>query len=152
MIERYIIYGLVVLAVLGAAWGKGYLMGSERLNDYIQKQAQEAVRIGKVRTQIVLQTQTKYRTKIDTIYKEGETVYVTTSDNSGCIVPVSFVRSFNTAYGQPAGPPADTDREPSGVPLSTVAETEKHNATSCRVYKEQRDGLIEFYKKQQAVK
>lgn len=45
MIERYIIYGLVILGVLGAAWGHGYMKGSNRLYAYQAEQAKEGARV-----------------------------------------------------------------------------------------------------------
>lgn len=153
----------VIAALLAAfggwCWVKGNSHGSQKLFDYQKKEMAEAVRLAGVRTKIVTQTETKYRDRIKTVTVQGETivkevpVYVTKTDDAGCVIPVGFVRQYNAGWsGEPPGIAAEPDRQPSGVPLSAVAETDAFNATSCRVYKEQRDGLIDFYRKQQAVK
>lgn len=155
-------WGVIValLSAFGAwSWFKGNEHGTQKLIDYQGRQATEAVRVGGERVKIVYEVETKYVTEIEKIYVKGKTItqevkiYVTAKDDAGCVVPVGFVREYNAAWsGAPAGSPADADRGPSGIPLSTVAETDAGNATACLVYKTQRDGLIEFYRKQQAVK
>lgn len=159
MIERYVIYGLLAAGLLGGVWFHGYTRGELKLYDYQAKQATETVRVVVVRGQVVREVEVKYRDRIKTIYVQGQTIekevirYVTKEDDAGCVVPVGFVRGHTAAWsGTPAGPPAESDRGPSGVPLSEVAGAEAHNATACLAYKAQRDGLIEFYKRQQAVR
>lgn len=149
-----------LLAGFGAwAWVKGDEHGTEKLTDYIGKQAVETLRIADARVKIVTETQTEYVPVLQKIYVRGKTiekevkVYVTQADDAGCVVPVGFVREYNAAWqGSPPGSPVDADRGPSGVPLSSVAQADAGNATACLAYKAQRDGLIEFYRKQQAVK
>lgn len=153
------IMALVAGGIFLTGWLKGNAHGTQKLYDYQAAEAKEAVRIAAVRQKIVTVTEVKYRDRIQKVVVQGETIekevvrYVTKSDDAGCAVPVGFVREYNAAWsGEPAGPPAESDRGPSGVPISEVAAADAHNATSCRLYKEQRDGLIEFYRKQQGVK
>jgi hypothetical protein len=143
----------------GYGWIKGNAHGTAKLDAYIGKQAIETVRIAAARQVVVTKTEIEYRDRIKTVYLKGETIerevtrYVTKVDDSGCTIPVGFVREFNAAWsGAPAGPPAESDRGTSGIALSEVSSTDAHNATSCRAYKEQRDGLIKFYRDQQAVR
>ena len=159
LLAKWGVIALLIAAFGGWAWFKGNEHGTQKLNNYIAKQAIESVRISAAREKIVTVTEIKYRDKVKTVYAKGETIvkevpiHVTQADDAGCVVPVGFVREFNAAWSNaPAGPAAESDRGPSGVPLSEVASTEAANATSCLVYKTQRDGLIDFYRKQQAVK
>lgn len=159
LLAKWGVIAALVAAFAGYFWLKGYEHGTQKLIDYQARQATEAVRVGGLRVQIVHEVEVKYVDRLRTIYVQGAAIekevikYVTKEDDAGCVVPVGFVRGFNAAWsGAPAGSPAESDRGPSGVPLSAVAETEAHNATSCLAYKEQRDGLIEFYRKQQAVR
>lgn len=146
-------------AFAGYFWFKGNEHGTQKLYDYQAAQAKEAVRIANARIQVVTVTETKYVDRIRKVYVAGATiekevkVYVTPQDDAGVTVPVGFVRVYNAAWaGATAGPAAESDRGPSGIPLSTVAEADAANATTCIAYKTQRDGLIEFYRKQQAVR
>lgn len=157
--QRLLIYGVVALLIAGMLELDGYRRGEKKLFEYQAKQAIEAVKIVQKRGEVVTKTEVKWRTVINTIIKKGETitkevpVYVTKQDDAACTVPIGFVREYNAAWsGEPAGPPAESDRGPSGVPLSAVAEADAVNATSALYYKAQRDGLIEFYRKQQALR
>ncbi len=158
-LARVGVVAVLALAVWLHGWVKGNQHGTEKLTEYIGKQAVQTVRIAAARQVIVTRTEIEYRDRIKTVYLKGETIvreverYVTKADDAGCTVPVGFVRNFNAAWsGAPAGPTAESDRGTSGIALSEVASTEAHNATSCLVYKTQRDGLIKFYRDQQAVK
>lgn len=156
---RWIAIALLVAAFAAVCWQKGNEHGTQKLYDYQAKQATEAVRIANARIQVVTVTETKYVDRIRKVYVAGATiekevkVYVTPQDDAGVAVPVGFVRVYNAAWaGSTPGPAAESDRGPSGVSLSTVAEADAANATTCLAYKTQRDGLIEFYLKQQAVR
>lgn len=156
---RWIALALVLIAAAGFGYVKGDEHGTEKLTDYIGKQAKETVRIQSAREKIVTQTEIKYLDRIRVIYQKGEIivkevpVYVTPKDDAGCILTIGFVREWNAAWsGEPAGPPAESDRGPSGVPLSQAAAAEASNAATCLAYKAQRDGVIEFYRAQQKVR
>lgn len=148
-----------VIALLAASFGsfcyvKGDIHGTAKLTEYQGQQAIATVKLTAARTIIVHDVETKYQTRIETIYKAGETitkeVYVTKADDAEFPVPVGFVRLYGAVWtGAAAGSASESDRQPSGVPLSEIAGDEANNATACLVYKEQRDGLIEFYRKLQ---
>ena len=136
-----------------AGFVKGDDHGTKKLSDYIGKQAAADQKLMQAREKIVTQTEIKYVDRVKTVTVKGDEiikevpVYVTTKDDAGCVVPLGFVREYNAAWsGTPAGPPAESDRGPSGNPLSAVATTDAANAETCLLYKQQRDGLIEFYK------
>ncbi|WP_139260610.1 hypothetical protein [Duganella sacchari] len=75
-------------------------------------------------------------------------MYVTASDDAAYGVNVGFVRAYNAAWaGGDPGPAAESDREPAGIPLSEVAETDAFNATVCRAWREQAFGWREYYDK-----
>jgi hypothetical protein len=159
MLARVGVIAIVALSLFAYGWFKGNAHGTEKLTKYIGEQAVQTVRIAAARERIVTKTEIEYRDRTKTVYLKGETIvkevtrYVTKADDAGCVVPVGFVRQFNSAWtNTPAGPPAESDRGPSGVPLSEASSAEAHNATSCHIYKEQRDGLIKFYREQQEVK
>lgn len=159
LLAKWGVIAALVSAFAGYFWFKGDEHGTQKLIDYQGKQATEAVRIGTARVLIVHEIEIKYVDRIQKIYVQGATiekevkVYVTAKDDAGCVVPVGFVREYNAAWsGAPAGSAAESDRGPSGVPLSTVAQADAGNAKACLIYKEQRDGVIEFYRKQQAVR
>lgn len=152
---------LALLALVAAVWGHGWLKGNahgtEKLTEYQGAQLAATVKLANARIQIVHEVETKYVDRIKTITVAGETItkeiptYVTKADDAEFPVPVGFVRLFGAAWtGAAAGPPAESDRQPSGVPLSEIAGDEANNATACFIYKTQRDGLIEFYRKLQA--
>lgn len=127
--------------------------------DYISKQAAESVKVAQAQTKVVIETQIKYVDRFKTIYAQGEVIekqvpiYITADDNAGCTINTGFVRIHDAAWAnQPAGPAADTDREPSGISLTDVAETNAFNATACLAWREQALGLREFYRKMQKVR
>lgn len=126
--------------------------------DYISAQAAQSVKVAQAQAKIVIETQIKYVDRIKTIYKQGETIekqvpiYITADDNAGCTINTGFVRMQNAAWtGEPAGPATSADREPSGIPLAEVAETNAYNATACIAWREQALTLRELYTKLQAV-
>lgn len=150
-----------IIALLLAAFGafcyvKGDIHGTAKLTEYQGQQAIATVKLTAARTIIVHDVETKYQTRIQTITTQGATItqevpiYVTKTDDAEFPVPVGFVRLYGAAWaGASPGFASELDRQPSGVPLSEIAGDEANNATACLVYKEQRDGLIEFYRKLQ---
>ncbi|MGV8899999.1 MAG: hypothetical protein ACOH2B_12255 [Burkholderiaceae bacterium] len=126
--------------------------------DYVTAQAGQTVKVTKEQTKIVIQTEIEYRDRIQKIYIKGVEIekqvpiYITPADNDRFGVNVGFVRSHNAAWsGELAGPAAESDREPAGIPLADVAYADASNATSCSAWREQALGLREFYRKLQAV-
>lgn len=156
LLAKWGVIALLAASLFGYGWVKGNQHGTEKLTEYQGQEAIATVKQMKIQTQIVHDVQLKYVDRIKEVQVKGDTIvqkvteYVTKIDDSGCTIPAGFVREFEAAWeGTPSGPPSESDRGPSGIPLSTVAETDASNATSCLVYKAQRDGLIEFYRKLQ---
>jgi len=152
---------MVVVALVLATYRAGMLHGERVAGqahiDYISAQAAQSVKVAQAQAKVVIETQVKYVDRIKTIYKQGETIekqvpiYITADDDSACTINTGFVRIHDAAWtGEPAGPVADTDREPSGISLAEVAETNAFNATACRAWREQALGLREFYTKLQS--
>lgn len=147
-------------ALLAAVYGFGRLQearrGADAMSDYIGKQAAQGVRIIERQAKTVTVTETKYRDRIQKIYLQGATIenniptYIQPADVDRFAVNAGFIRVLDAAWsGAAAGPAADSDREPAGVPLDEVAAVEAHNATSCRAWREQAIGWRDFYAGQQ---
>ena len=158
LLAKWGVIALLAAAFGGYCWVKGNQHGTEKLIAYQGAQAVETLKLREARVKVVTKVEVKYKTRIKTVKVKGDTIikevpiYVTKTDDAGCIIPTGFVRHYNSAWSDAlAGPPIESDRGPSGVPLSGVAEVNAHNATSCLTYKEQRDGLIELYKGLQAL-
>ena len=151
------------VAVSGVAlYGLGLLHderhAGQRHVDYITKQAARTTSIAQAQVRVVMRTEIKYRDRIQKVYIKGEEieklvpVYVTRDDDNRFGVNAGFVRSYNAAWaGEPAGPADESDRDAAGVPLSTVAEVDAHNATACRAWRELAIGLREHYQQLKAV-
>jgi hypothetical protein len=134
----------------------GHTVAGKIHNDYIMAQAAKTVAIGALQTKVVVQTETVYRDRIQKIYLKGEQIensipsLVLPSDDDRYHVNAGFVRVLAAAWtGDAAGPAAESDRESSGVSISSIAEVEAHNATSCRAWREQALGWRQFYSGQQ---
>ncbi|MGW8391130.1 hypothetical protein [Pseudoduganella sp. HUAS MS19] len=151
-----------IAALCIAAYGFGRLQearrGADAMADYLAGQAARTVSIARAQAKVVVQTEIKYRDRIQKIYLKGDViekqvpVYVTAADNAECRINAGFVRAHDAAWaGEPAGPAASSDRDPGGVPLAEVAETSAHNATVCLAWRELALGLREHYQKQQAM-
>jgi hypothetical protein len=130
--------------------------GADALADYKAKQAAHIVVVVKREVQVVTQVETKYRDRIQVIYKEGKQIeeripeVLTPDVDRQYPLPVGLVRMLDAAWaGTAPGPASDSDRGPSDVPASVVAENEADNATSCRAWREQALGWREFYAWQQ---
>ena len=153
---RLLAYALVVAVVFCLGDMQGERRAGQVHIEYVNRQATQTVAIGRPQTKVVIQTEIKYRDRIQKIYLKGEVIekqvpiYVTQADDAVYGVNAGFVRAYNAAWsGDDSGPAGDADREPAGIPLSVVAEVDVHNATSCRVWREQALGLRDLYQKLQ---
>lgn len=151
---------LAIAVLLLAVYAKGRLdeahSDADKLAAYIAAQAGKTVLIVKRQVQTVTKVETQYRDRIRLVYAGGKDLeahvpdYISPASDKLFAVPVGFVRVLDAAWsGEPVGPSADSDREPAGVSLSTVAENEVANATSCRAWREQALGWRVFYAGQQ---
>ncbi len=151
-------------AAIAVAMGAMYALGSihearvagEKHLDYVEKQAATEIKIVQAQAKTVLQTETLFRDRIQTIYKQGATIeilipqYVSPDDTARFGVNAGFVRLLDAAWeGEAVGPASDSDREPAGLAIDAVAETTVGNATSCRAWREQALGWRQFYADQQ---
>jgi hypothetical protein len=146
------------LAVLALAlYGFGRMDGARiegaKHAEYVAQQAAQAVRIIRAQEKVVVQTEIRYRDRIKVIKEKGDVIvkqvpiYVTSDDDAGCRVSVGFVRAHRAATtGEPAGAADDSDREASGVALSTVAETDAENARNHRACIVRVEGWQEYYR------
>lgn len=150
---RWLVLGGALLAAFTSGHMTGVRSEGQKHIDYIATQAAQAIKIVQGQERIVTRTEIKYRTRIEKIYVEREAnekqvpTLVTAADDDRCIVNRGFVRLHDAAWsGAIAGPAAEFDREPSGVPLSRVGSADVWNAAACRVWREQALGLREFYR------
>lgn len=148
LVGLFLVFSVVFL--LGQL--RGERIGDARHQDYLRDQSQAAQKVTDNQAKVVVKTEIEYRDRIKTVYVKGDEIikevpiYVTQTDNDRCTVNAGFVRNQNAAWtGEPAGPPAESDREPAGVSLAEVAEADAHNATAGLAWKEQALACRQFY-------
>jgi len=151
---RWAAYAAAACALFALGEIDGQRRAGQAHIDYMSAQAQRAVAIAKAQAKVVIQTEIKYRDRVKTVYLKGETiekqvpVFVTTADDNAFGINAGFVRAYNAAWsGDDPGPAAESDREPAGIPLSEVAETDVHNATSCHAWREQALAWRDYYQR-----
>lgn len=150
-------------AVMAAVAAGLYLLGmmhgvsteGRKHTDYIAAQAARSIQVADKQIQIVHNTEVVYRDRIKTITEKGEKIVVTIPqlvtpvDSLHFGVNAGFVRFYNAAWTNSvpdfAGTTAESDREPSDVSLTDVAEAEAYNATACHSWREQALGLRSYY-------
>jgi hypothetical protein len=149
---KYAALALIALALYGMGRMDGSRIEGAKHLAYVAKQATATVRIARAQEKVVVQTEIKYRDRIRIIKEKGETivkevpVFVTAADDAAVTVPIGFVRIHRAATtGEPAGAPVDSDREASGIALSTVAEVDAYNGKNHRTCIAQVEGWQEFY-------
>lgn len=153
---------IAVAAAAGAIWLLGDLHGTrvegEKHVAYVAKEALASMKITQAQAKVITVTQVEVQTKIQKVYVQGEKIetvvhdLIVPGDDAVFRVNAGFVRIANAAWsGVPPGPATSADREPAAVPLSAVGDTEVHNATSCRAWREQALGWRQFYARQQEV-
>lgn len=134
----------------------GERVAGQAHNDYVMAQAAKSVQLVQAQVKVVTVTETVYKDKIKKIYLQGEKIetvihdLVVPADNDRYRVNAGFVRGIAAGWtGDPPGPASDADREPSSIPISSIAAVEVRNATSCRAWRAQALGWRSFYSKQQ---
>lgn len=146
------IYGIVAALLVGVLlFGLGWMArgdhvqveAAEKQNARLAEAFAQGQALGVVRDQVV----TQYVDRVQVIEKKGATiikevpVYVSAKADAACTVNAGFVRVHDfAASGQPLPAPAaasEANAAPSGVALSTVAETVAGNYTSCQQNAEQ---------------
>ena len=119
---KWVIIGILLIAAFGTGWVKGNDRGLQKLIDYQQKQAEEAVRIGKVRSEVTERVVTRYlekkaatETVVVTIEKEVK-VYADANPGNMCI-DATWLRLHDRAA-------INTGTKPPAVPSSTLRTTD----------------------------
>lgn len=152
--------GAIVVGMTAGAYGLGRLqearIGAAALVDYKSQQAARTVTIIQKQVQVVTKTEIEYRGRVQKIYLQGASIekripqYIQPDDDRHFAVNVGFVRVLDGAWaGRVDGPADDSDKHPSGIPLSGIAAVEAGNITSCRAWREQALGWRVFYSRQQ---
>jgi hypothetical protein len=150
----------IFAAGVALGWEQGDEHGTQKLIDYVGKQATETVRLGRGRTVVLERVTTKWHTVIEQVFVKGETIekevpkHVTQEDDRRCVVPIGFVRSYDAAVANDRDPGAAgvDERAASGIPLSVVAETDAFNLTLGHAWRKRAAACIEAYNAVRRVK
>lgn len=119
---KWAIFGLMLIAAFGAGaiWGIDH--EGEKLVKYVQKQAEEATRIGKVRTEVTERVVTRYlekkaATELKTKEIEKETKDYADKNPSNMCIDATWLRLHDSAA-------ANTSAKPPPVPSSLLRTTD----------------------------
>jgi hypothetical protein len=119
----------------------------------IARQAKAAAEVKVVQAEKTVEVVTKYVDRVREVKVQGETitkevpVYVPVQADAQCIINHGFVRLHDSAAsGVNPGAPGNADAAPSGIALSTVAETVTINYNIARQNAEQLKALQEWVK------
>lgn len=150
---------LLGLACAGSyVWGytSGISSGTKNHTAYVNAQTAQTLKVAEQQVKVVTKVETVYRDRVQKIYLEGKTIetliptYIQPADDALFHVPVGLVRVLDAAWaGQAPGPADDSDREPSGIPISEIGRIQAANATACLVWRDQSLGWRQFYAEQQ---
>lgn len=156
-LARIGVYAALALAVGLYGWFKGNEHGTQKLTDYIAKEATEKVRIAKARDVVTTQVVTKYvkvqgDTRTITQYVEKEVVKYAESNPGYCLD--ARWRSLHDAAASNrlpgTGPEAN---DSSGAPkAATAIATVTENYGACNRTADRLDALQDWVRKQQAVR
>ncbi len=148
-----VVIAVAVVTYTGFVWYKGDKHGTEKYTKYVAEEATATTKLAAARVQVVHTVETKWRTRTETITKQGEKIYVkvpeyvTKVDDAGCIVNSGFVRVYDAAIANnpDPGPSIESDRTPSGIPLSVISTTDAFNITLGLRWKARAEECIETY-------
>lgn len=130
--ERLVIYALLIMGVISAAAGWGYMKGSERLFRYQAEQAQQAVRV------VVKQGEATERVLIRYVKVKGDTQVITQTiekevtryvdSNPGLCLDAQWGRlhdaaAANTLPQAPSGPDAAIGAPTAAQAIKTVTDS-----------------------------
>ncbi|KAG0276935.1 hypothetical protein BGZ96_003071 [Linnemannia gamsii] len=168
MLNNWLAAPLRLLCAAATAFSFGvWCAGSFYYGPRIQKERSALVRykaqlatahaqLIEAQTKVIIQTEIQYRDRIKIVKEKGDTIikevpiYVNQADTEHFGVNVGFVRLYNAAFAnEPAGPAAESDREPAGISLAEIAEVNAFNANVCLQWREQALGLRAFYRQLQ---
>lgn len=149
---------LIIAAAFASGWIRGNNHGTAKLTDYIQKQAEEAVRIGKVRTVVTEKVVTRYLEKkaatervIETI--EKEVIRYEAAKLDTCPLSTGAVVLHDAAAANKLPDPAKSiDGTASGLEASAIVKTSTENYATCHQTAIRLIGLQDWVKAQSQVK
>ena len=155
-------YRILAIALLAAAlvafgWFKGNAHGTQKLTDYIGKQATEAVRINRAREKVTTQVVTKYvevaaKTKVVTQTVEKEVVRYADA-NPGYCLDAAWRRLHDRAANNTLSDTGPAPDGASGAPKAAEAlNTVTGNYAACHRTADRLDALQGWVRAQQAVK
>jgi hypothetical protein len=155
---KWAIIGIMLVAAFGAGWIRGNDRGLQKLIDYQQKQAEEAVRITQVRTVVTERVLVKYLEKkgatervTETI--EKEVIRYETAKLDTCPLSAGAVVLHDAAAANVLPDPARTvDGTASGIETSALTKTATENYATCHKTAIRLRGLQEWVRDQAAVK
>lgn len=153
--------GMRIAAALGLVlgfWWWGHHQYASGVSHQLELDAEAAANINSGQVKIVEKLRTVYvpqeakiKTVTQTIVKEVP-VYVTKQDDARCVINNGFVRLHDgAAKGELPGGPTGDDGNPSGVELSTVAQTVTGNYGTCHLALSRLKEWQEWYSRNRAL-
>lgn len=135
---------IVAALIYVAGWIEGAAHTQAQWDAEHQATALSAAQQAKHQAEATVQVVTEYVDKIKVVRERGATiikevpVYVPAQADADCIINAGFVRLHDAAAGNAISlSPGTADAAPSGVALSTVAETVADNYQRCHENAEQ---------------
>ena len=148
---------LVLLLVGGLLW-YGHSKYEDGYQAAIAKSVAKTQQVVKVQREVTTRVITKYVPQLQVVYERGATIvkkvpiYVTTKDNSRCIVNNGFVQLWNSANGvQVSDSTKGVNEKASSVELSEVAAEHARESTICTATQLQLVTLQDWIREQQSV-
>jgi len=154
LLAKWGVIALLVAAFGGWAWFKGNEHGTQKLNDYIAKQATAAVRIAKGRNSVTVEVRTKYikvagQTQVRTEVIEKEVVRYAEA-NPGYCLDSGWRRLHDAAAANAIpGPASGTDVAPRAA---EALETVTANYSAAQRNADKLTALQDWIRGQQAVR
>jgi len=158
MLIKWAVIGFLILAAFASGWIKGNNHGTAKLTDYIQKQAEEATRIAKVRTVVTERVVTRYLEKkgateriTETI--EKEVIRYEQAKLDTCPLSVGAVSLHDAAAANKLPDAArSVDGSASGLEVSALTKATTENYATCHQTAIRLKGLQDWVREQSIVK
>lgn len=154
--QRLLVYGLLVLAVVGLLVGYGYHKGSQRLFEYQAEQARESARIVVKRAEATQKVVIRYikvagETKVVTETIEKETVRYAETNPGHCLDAGWRRLHDSAALNAVPGPAGRTDGEGGAPQAATALQAVTANYAACHRTADRLDALQQWARSQAAV-
>jgi hypothetical protein len=157
---RYAVIGVALLVLVASIFEVGYraaksadtraaAAASARAAKAIQKREATADAITTTTAARTAQARVLVRTVTKTLVEKVHD-YVPPAADARCVVPVGFVQLYNAAAAGLPRPAGGPDETPSGVALSTVAETDVENFGVAYDWRAEALGWRDWYVTQKA--